>query len=68
MMPNTDLRIVLDDVGCNGTETSLLECLPQHNCKLTETAGVRCLLKGIHNVYYLVLVEWLCIKDKLYTV
>lgn len=47
MMPNTELPFVLDDVGCNGTETNLLECLPQHNCQPKETAGVRCLLKGI---------------------
>ena len=43
---NTQLPIVLDDLGCNGNETNLLECLPQHNCKATEMAGVRCLLKG----------------------
>ena len=40
----------LDDVGCNGSETNLLDCLPQHNCVVggdTENAGVQCLRKGI---------------------
>ena len=46
----TNLPIVLDDLGCNGNETNLLECLPQHNCnELTESAGVRCLLKRMHS-------------------
>lgn len=42
------LPFVLDDLGCNGTENNLLECLPQHNCGTSsdETAGVSCLLKG----------------------
>jgi hypothetical protein len=26
----------LDDVGCNGLESNLLDCLPQHNCKMDE--------------------------------
>ena len=26
------LPFVLDDVGCNGSESNLLDCLPQHNC------------------------------------
>ena len=39
--------IVLDQLMCNGTEASLLECLPSenighHNCDHTEDAGVRC--------------------------
>ena len=42
----------LDDVGCNGTESNLLDCLPQHNCGLNrgaENAGVLCLRKGEHS-------------------
>ena len=44
----TTLPFVLDDLGCNGSESNLLECLPQHNCQSSadETAGVRCLRKG----------------------
>ena len=40
----------LDDVGCNGSESNLLDCLPQHNCGMdrgTENAGVQCLRKGM---------------------
>ena len=41
----------LDDVGCNGSESNLLDCLPQHNCGMRgpgfENAGVQCLRKGI---------------------
>ena len=42
------LQFTLDDLGCNGTESNLLECLPEHNCKQhpLEEAGVRCLRKG----------------------
>ena len=39
----------LDDVGCNGSESNLLDCLPQHNCirnNDAENAGVQCLRKG----------------------
>ena len=39
----------LDDVGCNGSESKLLDCLPQHNCirnNDAENAGVQCLRKG----------------------
>ena len=39
----------LDDVGCIGTESNLLDCLPQHNCNKNrgaENAGVLCLRKG----------------------
>ena len=41
------LHYTLDDLGCNGTENNLLECLPNHNCLYSpEDAGVRCLRKG----------------------
>ena len=43
----------LDDVGCNGSESNLLDCLPQHNCVTKnddENAGVQCLRKGIWKV------------------
>ena len=51
-------NFALDDVGCNGTESNLLDCLPWHNCGLynrgAENAGVQCLRKGEHNNYYVV--------------
>ena len=36
--------IFLDDVGCDGNETSLLNCANTmlHNCGHSEDAGVRC--------------------------
>ena len=38
--------ILLDNVVCSGTESSLLECntnpIRQHNCDHSEDAGVRC--------------------------
>ena len=38
--------ILLDNVVCRGTESSLLECntnpITQHNCDHFEDAGVRC--------------------------
>ena len=36
--------ILLDDVNCNGTENSLLNCgyTSNHNCHHSEDVGVRC--------------------------
>ena len=38
--------ILVDNVVCSGTESSLLECntnpIGQHNCNHSEDAGVRC--------------------------
>lgn len=38
--------IVLDEVNCNGTETSLFDCrareLGEHNCRSSEDASVYC--------------------------
>ena len=48
--PSTLSFFALDDVGCNGSEKKLLDCLPQHNCgrdRGTENAGVQCLRKGM---------------------
>ena len=48
--PSTLSFFALDDVGCNGSESNLLDCLPQHNCGInigTENAGVQCLRKGM---------------------
>ena len=49
--PSTLSFFALDDVGCNGSESKLLDCLPQHNCgrsdRGTENAGVQCLRKGM---------------------
>ncbi len=46
---NAAFPFLLDDVGCNGLETNLLDCLPHHNCRdgVAENAGVQCLRKGI---------------------
>ena len=33
--PSTLSFFALDDVGCNGSESNLLDCLPQHNCDNT---------------------------------
>ena len=49
---NAHPNFALDDVGCNGTESNLLDCPPQHNCGLNrgaENAGVLCLRKGEHS-------------------
>jgi hypothetical protein len=50
--PSTLSFFALDDVGCNGSESNLLNCLPQHNCGMnrgTENAGVQCLRKGMED-------------------
>ena len=47
--PSTLSFFALDDVGCNGSESNLLDCLPQHNCGMDrgrENAGVQCLRRG----------------------
>ena len=43
------IPFLLDNLGCNGSEYNLLECLPYHNCESAsnENAGVSCLRKGI---------------------
>jgi hypothetical protein len=62
--PSTLSFFALDDVGCNGAESNLLHCLPQHNCGFhvhdPENAGVQCLRKGklyilcmLHNNTYI---------------
>ena len=50
--PSTLSFFALDDVGCNGSESNLLDCLPHHNCgtgtdKDAENAGVQCLRKSM---------------------
>ena len=47
--PSTLSFFALDNVGCNGSESNLLDCLPKHNCGMNrgvENAGVQCLRKG----------------------
>ena len=47
--------IWLDELGCSGSETTLLECnrLPwaKHNCKHTEDVGVRCSVQSNEKVF-----------------
>ena len=49
--PSTLSFFALDDVGCNGSESNLLDCLPDSNCdperRGTENAGVQCLRRGM---------------------
>ena len=44
--------IFLDEVGCFGNETSLLDCsaVTQHNCGHNEDAGVRCVINGMNTL------------------
>ena len=43
--------IQLDNVGCSGSESSLLQCYHSinHNCGHDEDAGVRCIPAGVSN-------------------
>ena len=45
-------NILLDNVVCSGTESSLLECrtnpIGLHNCNNSEDAGVRCEGEQVH--------------------
>ena len=47
---DSELSFFLDDLGCNGSESNILDCLPQHNCAIDflENAGVQCLRKGVN--------------------
>ena len=49
--PSTLSFFALDDVGCNGSESNLLDCLPQHNCdkRGTENAGVQCFRRDMND-------------------
>ena len=54
--PSTLSFFSLDDVGCSGSESNLLDCLPVHNCgqdRGTENAGVQCLRKGMNDQIYI---------------
>ena len=51
--------IVMDDVHCTGTESTLINCThtTNHNCVHSEDAGVRCTSSSkceIHNKQYTV--------------
>ena len=54
--PSTLSFFALDDVGCNGSESNLLDCLPHSNCdkesRGTENAGVQCLREGMDGCSY----------------
>ena len=54
--PSTLSFFALDDVGCNGSESNLLDCLPHSNCdperRGTENAGVQCLREGMDGYNY----------------
>ena len=46
--------IIMDDVKCNGLESSLLQCrgVFTHNCQHREDAGVSCQSKHCHRWYH----------------
>ena len=48
------LPILLDDMNCNGSETSLTECagVHIHDCDHSEDAGVICEGAYVTNVFY----------------
>ena len=56
--------IFLDDVGCRGTETSLLECyhpgIGVHNCQHDDDVGIECLctFNGSNSALYLVRISF----------
>ena len=53
--PSTLSFFALDDVGCNGSESKLLDCLPHSNCGMNrgeENAGVQCLREGMDGCSY----------------
>ena len=59
--------IFLDQLMCNGSEATLLECLPSeniglHNCHHNEDAGVRCegLLIYIPHIIFRYMVQLCC--------
>ena len=54
--PSTLSFFALDDVGCSGSESNLLDCLPQHNCGMDrgrENAGIQCLRRGMDEHFLL---------------
>ena len=52
--------IHLDDLMCEGTETSLFECIydPTHNCGHHEDAGVICMPECKFNITFMVLTHY----------
>ena len=59
------LPFVLDDLGCTGLESNLLECLPTHNCASGVNgdafAGVSCSRKG--GVDYNIIITSVCMPQ-----
>ena len=54
---NSPVHYWLDDIKCNGDETSLLDCehspLGLHDCLSHERAGVACKSNGVESVIFL---------------